>query len=205
MINNQVDDSVLAARIRNSNQEAFGLLYKRYKKIIYFFSLKYLVDPSEAEELVQVVFISIWEHRAQIDETKSIKNYIYRSAINHIYNLLKKKAVRRKYMLKEMEKPEGFSNPYEQIFYKDLDDKIGEIISTLPPQQQKIFNFRRIEGLTHEEIANKLELSIRTVENQIYRVNKILKKSFNSETLSSFILPIISSLYLLDNQINMFL
>jgi RNA polymerase sigma-70 factor, ECF subfamily len=181
MVNNQVDDKILAARLKNSSSEAFGLLYKRYKKIIYYFSLKYLGDPAEAEELVQVVFISIWEHRGYIDENKSFKSYIFKSAVNSIYNQLKRKAVRRKYMLKEMEKPEKTSNPYEQIFFKDMEEKIGEIVMSLPPQQQKIFNFRRFEGLSHEEIAVKLDLSVRTVENQIYRVNKILKSRFISD------------------------
>jgi RNA polymerase sigma-70 factor (ECF subfamily) len=184
MLNNQPDDTVLAARIRNSNREAFGLLYNRYRKIIYFFSLKYLSEASDAEEIVQTVFVSIWEHRDQIDEKKPIKNYIFRIAVNFIYNALRKKAIRRKYMIREMEKPEGSSNPYEQIFFNDLDERIGEVINTLPPQQQKIFSYRHFEGLSHEEIAERLDISVRTVENQIYRVNKILKKEFRSEMLS---------------------
>lgn len=184
MLNDQTNDNILAARIKNSNREAFGLLYKRYRKIIYFFSLRFLRDPADAEEIVQIVFVSIWEHRYQIDEKKNIKSYIYRIAVNFIYNSLKKKAIRNKYIENELQKSESYLNPYDEIFYNDLDERIGAVISTLPPQQQKIFSFRHFEGLSHEEIAHRLDISVRTVENQIYRVNMVLKERFRSEILS---------------------
>ena len=182
MMNCPVDDNLLASRIKNDSLDAFGLLYNRYKKKLYYFSLRYLEDPTDAEELVQMVFISIWEHRKTLDDTKSIKSYIYKTTVNNIYNCLKKRAVKKKYLLSEMQMEEGFANEtYDQLFYKDLENRIGDIITSLPPQQQKIFNFRRLEGLTPEEIAKKLELSVRTVENQIYRVTKILKKHLKTE------------------------
>jgi len=180
--NKLIDDNLLASRIRNDNLDAFELLYHRYKKKLYYFSLRYLEDNAEAEELVQMVFISVWEHRKTLDDTKSIKSYIYKSAVNYIYNYLKKKSIRRRYVEQELQKPEGSANQtYDQIFYKDLEKRIDTIITSLPPQQQKIFNFSRFEGLSHEEIAKKLELSVRTVENQIYRVIKVIKKHLKSE------------------------
>lgn len=185
MDSSHIDDEILVSGIKKNNSEAFGQLYNRYKRIIYYFSLKYLGNPEEAEELVQNVFVNLWQHRKLLDEKKPVKSYIYRSVVNGIYNILKKKAIRRKYVLKELQKPEGSSNPYEEIFYRDLDEKINSVISSLPPGQQKIFNLSRSSGLSTEEIAQKLQISTRTVENQIYRVNKILKNKFRSDTLSS--------------------
>ena len=181
MQNSNIDDNILSSRIKDGNSEAFEILYNRYKNILYCFSLKYLHDPEDAEGLVQFVFISVWEHRKTLDEKKSLKSYLYKITINQIYNNLKKKALRRRFIITELKKPELSTNPYNEIFYKDLDEKIDEIVTSLPPQQQKIFNFRRFEGLSHEEIAEKLSLSVRTVENQIYRVTKILKHNFESE------------------------
>ena len=175
------DDSLLASGIKNNSREAFGTLYNRYSKVLYYFSLKYLGDTIEAEESVQIVFISLWEHRKMIDENKSLKNYIYRIAVNTIYNMLKKRAVRRRYMIAELQKPEGMSNPYDQIFFKDMEEKIDRIVVNLPSQQQKIFNLRRSEGLSQDEIAKRLDISVRTVENQIYRVNRILKEVFRAD------------------------
>lgn len=178
------DDDFLAAGIKNDNLEAFELLYHRYKKKLYYFSLRYLKDSAEAEEMVQMVFINVWEHRKTLDETLSVKSYIYRSTVNNIYNCLKKRAVRQNYIDRELQNPERSANQtYEHIYYKDLEKTIGIIISSLPPQQQKIFQLSRIEGLSHEEIASKLELSIRTVENQIYRVTKVLKKQLKADLL----------------------
>jgi len=82
----------------------------------------------------------------------------------------------------ELLKPERSANQtFDQIFYMDLEKRIDIIIGSLPPQQQKIFNLSRYQGLSHEEIAKKLELSVRTVENQIYRVIKVIKKHLKSE------------------------
>lgn len=175
------DDSVIVSALKKDNVEAFELLYNRYRKLIYSFSLKYLFDIEESKELVQTVFISLWEHRQYIDEQKPVRNYIFRSAVNAIYNVLKKKAVRRRYMLSQLLKPEESSNPYEHIFFSDLDEKINIVINSLSPQQKRIYDLKSREGLTCEEIAEKLQLSVRTVENQVYRVNKVLKKQFRSE------------------------
>jgi len=181
---NLPDDDTLASGIRKDDREAFSLFFNKYRRVVYYFSLKYLGDPDESEELVQSVFVSIWEHRRLIDKKKSLKNYLYRSVVNAIYSTLKKRAVRRAYMIKEISKPEGSSDPYVQIFDNDLRDKLDNIIGLLPPQQQKILNYRRLEGLSSEEIALKLNISVRTVENQIYRATRLLKDIFRSEVKS---------------------
>lgn len=181
MPENLPEDIVLASGIRKGDSEAFSLFFKKYRRIVYYFSLKYLSDPDESEELVQSVFVSIWEHRRLIDKKKSLKNYLYRSVVNAIYNSLKKRAVRRAYIIQEISKPEGATDPYIQIFDNDLRDKLGKIIEFLPPRQQKILNYRRLEGLSSEDIAQKLNISVRTVDNQIYRATILLKEIFRSE------------------------
>lgn len=182
MDNKLTDDTTLASGIRMDNLKAFELLYHRYKEKIYFFSLRYLADKSDSEEIVQMVFISLWEHRKTLDVSKSIKSYLYKITVNHIYNYLKKKAIQRRYIETELLKSEGYSNStLDNIFYIELEKKIKLIISSLSPQQQLIFRLSRFEGLSHEEIAKKLELSIRTVENQIYRVLKVIKMHLKEE------------------------
>jgi len=175
---NDSDDSILVDGIRQDEKNAFKSLYDRYSKKIYFFSLKYLGNNIEAEELVQSVFINIWENRKTLDPGNSVKSYIYKAAVNYIYNYLKKKAIRTRYFESEFAKGEIHSNTtYEQVFLHDLERSIDSIIETLPSQQQKVFQLSRYEGLTHKEIARKLDLSERTVENQIYRSLKIIKNT----------------------------
>jgi len=143
----------------------------------------------EAKELVQSVFINVWEHRKSLDETMSVKSYIFRSTVNYIYNYLKRKAIRARFVELELQKGELQSNQtYDQIFFNDLERSINSIIETLPAQQQKIFQLSRFEGLSHEEIAKKLDLSTRTVENQVYRALKIIKRNLKGEILSLILL-----------------
>jgi len=182
-------DNLLVIRIRNDSTNAFKLLYDRYNEKLYYFSLRYLGDKEEAKELVQSVFINIWEHRESLDATMSVKNYIYRSAVNYIYNYLKKKAIRTRYVEAELQKGELQANQtYDQIFFHDLEKSISSIVETLPQQQQKIFQLSRFEYLSHEEIAKNLDLSVRTVENQIYRALKIIKSKLKGEMFSIFLL-----------------
>lgn len=184
-----ISDNLLIISIRNGSKDAFKLLYDRYCKKLFYFSLRYLDDKEEAEELVQSVFINIWEHRNSLNETLSVKNYIYRSALNYIYNYLKKKAVHARYVEAELRKSEPQSNQtYNNIFYNDLERSISSIVEKLPLQQRKIFQLSRFDGLSHEEIARTLNLTVRTVENHIYRALKIIKSKLRSGVLFLFLL-----------------
>jgi len=149
-----ISDNLLVARIRLNDKDAFKSLYNRYNKIIYYFSLKYLKNDVEAEELVQSVFINVWENRESLDATIFVKNYIYKAAVNWIYNYLKKKTIIARFIESEINKGEKLSNlTYEEVFFHDLERSINCIVKTLPSQQQKIFQLSRSEGLTHIEIA----------------------------------------------------
>jgi RNA polymerase sigma-70 factor (family 1) len=173
-----ISDDLLVTRIRHGNKDAFRLLYTRYNKKIYFFSLRYLGNNVEAEELVQSVFINVWENRESLDASLPVKSYIYKAAVNYIYNYLKKKAIRTKFIESEIIRGENSSNlTYEQVFFHDLEISINSIINSFPECQQKIFKLSRIEGLSHKEIAKKLDLSERTVENQVYRSLKIIRNA----------------------------
>lgn len=180
--NDHVNDNILVTKILQNDEEAFKALYNRYSKKIYFFSLKYLGNNVEAEELVQSVFINVWENRESLDATNSIKNYIYKAAVNYIYNYLRKKAIRARFIESEINKGEIISNlTYEQIYFHDTKRLVSSIVETLPSQQQKIFQLSRNKGLTNKEIANKLDLSVRTIENQIYRARKIIEDALKGE------------------------
>jgi RNA polymerase sigma-70 factor, ECF subfamily len=175
-----INEVLLISEIRNGSIEAFESLYNLYKKKLYYFSYKYLKDHSDTEELVQSVFLSLWEHRKSIDDSQSIKNYIYRSAVNNIYNQFKKRSVHNKYVDYQLQRADHENNPtIDHIYYQDLKKSINAILEELPPQQKNIFYLSRVENLSHQKIADKLNLSVRTIENQIYRVIKRIKKELN--------------------------
>lgn len=188
-INNNLSDDILVIRIRNDNEDAFKELFDRYSRKLYYFALRYLHNNEESEELVQTVFINLWEHRKSLDENLSVKSYIYRSAVNYIYNHLKKAALRARFIDSELVKGKITSDlTYEQILLNDMDRSINSIIDTLPRQQKKIFLLSRYENLTHQEIAEKLDLSVRTVENQVFRALKVIRSKLHTEILLLFLL-----------------
>lgn len=176
-------DDVLAAKIKDDDQRAFKILYNRYFRRIYYFSIKYLQNKVETEDLVQTAFVSLWEHRKSLDLNQPVKSYLYKSVTNLIYNCLKKRAIRSRYIEYELRRSERYSNQtYDQVYFNDLEKSLDEIVTALPAQQQRIFYLSRGKGYSYERIAQKLNLSVRTVENQIYRTLKVIRKSISSGT-----------------------
>ena len=182
MMETDFQERIWVVELKNDSQIAFAELFNRYKKKLYYFALSYLDDTSEAEEVVQAVFVKLWENRSTLNETLSVKSYIYKSTVNACYNTLKKKVVRNRYYENELiSLDENVDKSHDEIFYKDLKRQIDKILTTLPPRQQEIFTLSRFEGLSHADIATKLNVSVRTVENQIYRALKIIKDNLKFE------------------------
>jgi len=174
------NDYILVARIRNDDKEAFKSLYDHYWKKVFYFSLKYLHNNEEAEDVVQTVFLNLWINRKMLDEKQAISSYIFKSAVNHIYNNLKKKAVRFRYFEATAKKGEPFyDETNDLITARELDKTITKLIEDLPEQQKKVFLLSRKENLTCEEISHKLGISVRTVENHMYRALKFIRKGLS--------------------------
>lgn len=177
-----LSDNLLVTKIRQNDKDAFKSLYDRYSRKIYFFSLKYISDTSEVEDLVQSVFINVWQSRKSLDPDNSVKSYIYKAAVNYIFNYLKRKKIQNRFIESQILKGEIQSNlTYEQVFFDDLERSINIVVESLPSQQQKIFQLNRTEGLSEQEIARRLGLSVRTVENQTYRALKKVKAILKSK------------------------
>lgn len=172
-----ITDNILVVRIRNDDKDAFRSLYDRYGKKIYYFSLRFLGNNEEAEDLVQTVFINLWINREMLDERQEIRSYVYKSAVNSIYNIIKRRSIRASYSETAIREGEPSADiTFEKVVGRDLEELVSSIIENLPEQQRHVFRLSRIECMNHEEIANKLGISLRTVENHIYRALKVIRK-----------------------------
>ena len=183
MYSNSVnDDRSLILELRKGDKKAFELIFNRYNEKLYFFALGYLHSSSEAKEVIQQVFVSLWENRSTLIEVFTLKDFLYKAVINKVYNYFKHQAVRQRYQ-NHMVTQESLEDDHSQqsIYFNDLKGSLDNLIEELPARQRQIFKLNQQEGLSPCEIAARLGLSVRSVENQIYRAMKYIKENLNKE------------------------
>lgn len=173
-------DSGLARQIRNGSKEAYRELFDRYTPVIYHFALSYLNTKVDSEGLVQDVFLKIWEKRDTLDGEKNIKSYIFKIAVNAIYDLVRKKNIQHAFNdFARMNYTASEDDTWHKVIFDDMQSRLSELVAQLPDKQQQIFRMNKEEGLSNEEIARELEISKRTVENHLYRAMTFLKAHFS--------------------------
>ena len=181
-----ISDSELAYKIKAGEKNAYQELFERYAPRIYQFSLSYLKNQADAEELVQDVFLKIWEKRDTLDQSKNIKSFIFKIAVNTIYDFIRHKNIENAFSDFVRSNSEvGSNNTWHSVIFDEMQENLQKLLSQLPEQQQKIFQLSKEEGFSNEEIATKMNLSKRTVENHLYRAVSFLRENFNNESLIS--------------------
>lgn len=177
-------DSVVLSKLRDNDLVAFEKIYLAYSEKLFHFAFSYLKSSFEAEEIVQEVFIQVWEMRHQIDPDRSFDSLIHRMTINRVYNQMKHQVVKQKYQNYLTQFDSSLQDsPEAALHFKQLEAKINLLLDRLPEQQRAIFEMSRMKGLSHAQIANDLGLSVRTVENQVYRASRFLKEHLKGEYL----------------------
>lgn len=181
---NNDSEPFLISQLKDGDIRAFEIIYHRYKLRLYHFAFGYLNVQTEAEEMVQNVFLNLWEHRSSLDETKSIKSFLFTSTINQVYNFLKHQVIEKQYESLFIKGAPGVDDTTQkEIYFNDLVHHLDKIVKKLPRQQQNIFQLSRWQGLTNDAIAHKLGISIRTVENLLYRSVKFIKNNLPDRLL----------------------
>ena len=177
-------DVNLVRRLKENDKPAFELIFNKFSKKLYYFTLGYVHSQAESEEIIQNVFVSLWENRDMLNEAYQIENYLYKVTINHIYNYFKHQLVRRRYIENMiLEETDEDQEAVQSILTNDLGELVNKIIGDLPLRQQVIFRLSRTEGFCHAEIAQRLGLSVRSVENHIYRALKTIREKLNKESI----------------------
>lgn len=182
-------DIELVRRLQAGDVEAFDLIYKKYSGKLYSFGLKYLRSTAEAEELVQSVFLKIWENHKHIDKELSFKSYLFTIAYNDICKLFRKRNYLQKFISDTIAENPQFSFEIEEgIDYQSILERIQQIVDKLPERQKTIFLKSRQEGKSTKEIAEEIGLSPGTVDNYISESLKFIRSRLHNGNLPVLLL-----------------
>lgn len=162
--------------IRAGRESAYAILFDEYYRPLSVFATKYISDLETAKEIVQDLFVSIYENRRSVLITTSLKSYLFQSVRNRCLNHLKHLQVERKHLAQVANEQESSEDLETRIMETELEHRIYKIVSELPPKCQEIFRMSRVNGMKNKEIAKRLDISIRTVETQISNALKVLRK-----------------------------
>lgn len=182
-------DIELVRRLQAGDVEAFDLIYKKYSGKLYSFGLKYLRSTAEAEELVQSIFLKIWENHKHIDKELSFKSYLFTIAYNDICKLFRKRNYLQKFISDTIAENPQFSFEIEEgIDYQSILERIQQIVDKLPERQKTIFLKSRQEGKSTKEIAEEIGLSPGTVDNYISESLKFIRSRLHNGNLPVLLL-----------------
>lgn len=170
----QINDKDLVLKIRTDHKSAFDALFQKYYVTLCRFALSFLRCEDLAEDAVQRTFIQFWERRKSIQVKESVKAYLFKSTYNECLRIrkqnIKRISVEEEFVLLS----EASINESEQEQWRNIRPILQNAIQKLPLKCRDIFILRRQEGLTNQEIAEYLGISVKTVENQMtIAINKL--------------------------------
>lgn len=183
-----VEQELLIRRLKEGAESAYEVLFKEYYVRLVIHASKFVNDIELAKEIVQDLFVSVYEKRESLNINSSLNSYLYRSVQNRSINYIKTLKTKQKYSQHIIHTTDCADNSTDNLIDKaELESALFEAISELPEKCRLIFKLNRFEGLSNGEIAERLELSKRTVETQISKALKILRSKlqpFLSESVA---------------------
>ena len=168
----------LQLQVKEGNIGAFENLFRAYYEPLCNLALGLVKDLDTAEEIVQDFFYNFWKNREQINIRISVKAYLYNSVRNASLKYLDKQNVRRRYAERVLEENTGVGQVLltDEIGARELQKEIDTALNSLPERSRVIFRLSRYEGLKYQEIAEKLSISVKTVEADMTKTLKVLRK-----------------------------
>lgn len=176
-----ISEEILILLLKDDNTSAFEEIYNRYNRKVYAFAFKMLNSEDEANEIVQNVFVRIWEIRKNIDVKKSFNSYLFKISKNIILNQWRKNSNHQIYLNHVISGTNLYYLEESSIEYSELLSIMEELISRLPEKRKTIFLMSRNEGYSYKVIAEKLKISLNTVETQISRSLEFLRKELKKK------------------------
>ena len=175
--------------IKSGDQLIFKQVFNEYHEKLYYYILKKTQSAYLAEEVVQITFIKLWDHKENLNEDYSISTQLFRIATTSLIDLIRKNNTSEILLKKLIEKGDDISinDIVGKLEAKELNNKIIKALNTLPPMRREVFKMSRFEEKSYSEIASELKISTKTVENHISRALKQLRPFLTSILILLFI------------------
>lgn len=159
------------------NESAFEMIFRTYYQPLCRYAYSFLQDKEEAEEVVQASFITVWEKRNNLTIETSLKSYLYRMVRNSCLNVIKHEKVKHQHVAHELAVSEvSYESVSQKVQAAELEIRITEAVKTLPEQCRLVFQLSRFEELKYQEIADQLQISVKTVENHMGKALKLMRE-----------------------------
>lgn len=159
-----------------NTERGFEALFRELYSPLFRYACGMLSDDMQREEVVQEVFLKLWQQRDQIAITTNIRAYLYRAVHNQAVNIINRAKVEQKYQqFARHRTPDYETSPAHKLQAGELQQRIVSVLASIPEKCRTIFHLSRQEELSYKEIAQRLGLSIKTVENQMGKALKILR------------------------------
>lgn len=156
---------------------AFEMLFKTYYQPLCNYAYSFVQDRDEAEEIVQATFMSVWEKRDSLSIHTGVKPYLYAMVRNASLNVIKHEKIKQQHVVGEMAVAErSVESVSRTVMASELEGRIYKALDKLPEQCRLVFKLSRFEELKYAEIAEQLNISIKTVENQMGKALKIMRE-----------------------------
>jgi RNA polymerase sigma-70 factor, ECF subfamily len=173
-------EQVTITALKAGSAVAFSLCYDLYFKALCSFANSYVRQPAVAEEIIQNVFLEVWISREKLSSNISIKAYLLTMVRHDCLDHLKHQRLESRYAGEYLQDhSEGFEDVFDALVNKELEQTLQTAISKLPAHCKEVFLLSRFEYLSYKGIAERLSISVKTVENQISKALRIIREELD--------------------------
>ena len=172
----ELENESIGTLLAQRDEAALEQMFKTYFKRLHAYAFTILRDEIQAEEMVQQVFFKLWERNENLSLSGSVSSYLYRAVHNESLNYIKHQKVRSNHQMNVAYSMKNeVEHPSKKIMARELEKKIHAALNELPEQCRTIFQMSRFDELKYREIADKLGISVKTVENQMSKALRLLR------------------------------
>jgi RNA polymerase sigma-70 factor (family 1) len=192
--NQQYNEKELLQQLAEGSEAAFRTLFNAYRNKLYTYIFNISRSGETAEDTVHDIFLKLWVQRERLPEISNLNAYLYRMAHNHAFTVFRRMA-KETLVLAELQNEQSPVTSFEgedRIVWQEVRKTIRKAVNKLTPQQRLVFLMSRQQGLKHEEIAQKLNISPNTVKNHIVEALRFLRDeidySYTSNAMVIYVL-----------------